>query len=59
MRSYRIHTASETKTVPIESGCKDIMVMHMGSSPGALQGLGTVGPHALRMTSENRREKKP
>ena len=36
MRSYRLHTDSETKTVTIESGCKDTMVMHMGPSPGEL-----------------------
>ena len=57
MRSYRFHTDSETETVTIEPGCGDTMVMHMGPSPGELQGLGTDWPHPLRMTGEIRREK--
>ena len=40
MRSYRPHTDSETKTVTNEPGCRDTMVMHMGSGAAALQGLG-------------------
>ena len=59
MRSYRIHTDSETKTVAIETGCKDTMVMHAGPSAGELQGLGTAGLGPRRMAGENRREKKP
>ena len=59
MRSYRPHTDSETKTVTIEPGCGDTMVMHMGPSPSELQGVVSGRPHALRMASEKRREKKP
>ena len=59
MRSYRLHTDSETKTVTIEPGCKDTMVMHMGPSPGELQGVVHRFPNLLRMAGENRREKKP
>ena len=57
MRSYRPHTASETKTVTIEPGCGNAMVMHLGPSPGALQGVVTAGLSPLRMADENRREK--
>ena len=59
MRSYRLHTDSETKTVTIEPGCKDTMVMHMGPSPGELQGVVHRFPNLLRMAGENCREKKP
>ena len=53
MRSYRIHTDSETETVTIEPGRKGTMVMHVGLSAGALQGLGPDWPRALRMVTEN------
>ena len=59
MRSYRLHTDSETKTVTIEPGCKDTMVIHMGPSPGELQGLGPDWPRTPRMAGENLRGKKP
>ena len=54
MRSYHFRTNSETKTVTIEPGYKDTMVVHMGTSPGKQQGLGTSGLRALRMAGENR-----
>jgi hypothetical protein len=57
MRSYRFHTASETKTVTIEPAYRNAMVMHVGPSPGQLQGLGPDWPHTQRMAGENRREK--
>ena len=59
MRSYRSHTDSETKTVTIEPGCKDTMVMHVDPSPGEMQGPVPSKPHTLHMAGENRREKKP
>ena len=59
MRSYRFHTDSETETVTIEPGYKDTMVMHMGPSPGVLQGFDLNWPRALRMAGKHRREKNP
>ena len=59
MQSYRIHTASETKTVTIEPGYEDTMIVHVGPSPGVLQGLDLNRPRALRMADKNRQEKKP
>ncbi len=53
MRSYRIHTASETKTVTIKFGHGDTMDMHMGLDTGTLQGLGPSGPHTRRMAGKN------
>ena len=57
MRSYRIHTASETKTVTIEPGREDTVIMHMGSGPGELQGDGPAKQSHLRMAAKNRQEK--
>ena len=59
MRSYRPHTASETKTVTIEPGREDTVVMHLGLSPGELQGLGTAGLSPRLVAGENRQGKKP
>ena len=41
----------------IEPGCGGTMIMHMGPSPGELQGLGPSGPHPLKMAEANRRGK--
>ena len=57
MRSYRFHTDSETETVAIEPGCGDTMIMHVGPSPGELQGDGPAKQSHLRMTGKNRRKK--
>ena len=59
MRSYRIHTDSETKTVTIEPSCGDSMVVYVDPSPGELQGLGPDWPRTPRMAGENLRGKKP
>ena len=58
MRSYHFHTASETKTVTSESDCEDTIIMHKGSSPGALQGLDLNRPHARYMAGKKHRGKK-
>ena len=59
MRSYRIHTDSETKTVAIEPGCGNTMIMHMDPSPGELRGVVTARLGLLRMADKNRQKKKP
>ena len=59
MRSYRIHTASETKTVTIEPGCRDTVILHMGLNPGELQGDGPAKQSHLRVAGKICREKNP
>jgi hypothetical protein len=57
MRSYRFHTASETKTVTIKPDYGNTMDMHMGLDADALQGFGPDGQSLQRMAGENRVKK--
>ena len=59
MRSYRIHTDSETKTVAVEPGCGNTMIMHMDPSPGELRGVVTARLGPLCVVGKIWREKKP